>query len=150
MSENSPPPSAGSLCLQCGAVSFNPNDAAEGYCARCHMWTGAVPLPPDLGSALIRLGASLSKLGSGAREAGAMVTSELGKALARVRELERGTVELEKRLATAHERTVGLLRDVATALRGSPTVSAEDAALLLELLASKASGCQHHPGGDPP
>lgn len=27
-------------CPQCGITSWNPNDAAEGYCGRCHWWTG--------------------------------------------------------------------------------------------------------------
>ena len=26
-------------CPRCGAVSHNPRDLAEGYCARCHDWT---------------------------------------------------------------------------------------------------------------
>ena len=27
-------------CPRCGAVSHNPTDVAEGYCGRCHDWTG--------------------------------------------------------------------------------------------------------------
>jgi hypothetical protein len=27
-------------CPRCGAVSQNPNDVREGYCGRCHDWTG--------------------------------------------------------------------------------------------------------------
>lgn len=26
------------MCPRCGARSFNPNDVAEGYCGRCHVW----------------------------------------------------------------------------------------------------------------
>jgi hypothetical protein len=29
------------VCPRCGAESHNPTDAAEGYCGRCHEWTGA-------------------------------------------------------------------------------------------------------------
>jgi ribosomal protein S27AE len=28
-------------CPRCGAVSVHPKDIEEGYCARCHDWTGA-------------------------------------------------------------------------------------------------------------
>lgn len=28
-------------CPECGAVSYNPNDAAYGYCGRCHDFTAA-------------------------------------------------------------------------------------------------------------
>lgn len=28
-------------CPRCGLASYNPNDKREGYCARCHAWTGA-------------------------------------------------------------------------------------------------------------
>lgn len=28
------------LCPKCGAVSDNPNDKREGYCARCHAFAG--------------------------------------------------------------------------------------------------------------
>jgi hypothetical protein len=27
-------------CPDCGATSYNPNDIREGYCGRCHRWTG--------------------------------------------------------------------------------------------------------------
>jgi hypothetical protein len=27
-------------CPRCGAVSHHPRDLAEGYCGRCHDWTG--------------------------------------------------------------------------------------------------------------
>lgn len=27
-------------CPECGATSYNPNDVREGYCGRCHNWTG--------------------------------------------------------------------------------------------------------------
>ena len=27
-------------CPACGAVSYNVNDIREGYCGRCHDWTG--------------------------------------------------------------------------------------------------------------
>lgn len=27
-------------CPKCGAVSYNPNDIREGYCGRCHEFTG--------------------------------------------------------------------------------------------------------------
>lgn len=27
-------------CPVCGATSHNPNDVREGYCGRCHDWTG--------------------------------------------------------------------------------------------------------------
>lgn len=27
-------------CPRCGATSYNPNDAREGYCGRCQDWTG--------------------------------------------------------------------------------------------------------------
>lgn len=27
-------------CPVCGATSWNPNDVREGYCGRCHDWTG--------------------------------------------------------------------------------------------------------------
>lgn len=27
-------------CPRCGATSWNPNDVREGYCGRCHDWTG--------------------------------------------------------------------------------------------------------------
>lgn len=27
-------------CPRCGAVSYHPNDIREGYCGRCHDWTG--------------------------------------------------------------------------------------------------------------
>jgi ribosomal protein S27AE len=33
-------------CPRCGATSYNPNDAAEGYCGRCHAWTGSRFAPP--------------------------------------------------------------------------------------------------------
>jgi hypothetical protein len=39
------PPAAFS-CPCCGAVSHHPDDAAHGYCARCHWWTGAPWLGP--------------------------------------------------------------------------------------------------------
>lgn len=26
-------------CPRCGATSHHPQDAAEGYCGRCHDWT---------------------------------------------------------------------------------------------------------------
>jgi ribosomal protein L37E len=28
------------VCPRCGAESFNRNDLREGYCGRCHDWTG--------------------------------------------------------------------------------------------------------------
>jgi hypothetical protein len=28
------------VCPRCGAVSHNPQDVKEGYCGRCHDWTG--------------------------------------------------------------------------------------------------------------
>ena len=28
------------VCPRCGAVSANPTDIREGYCGRCHDWTG--------------------------------------------------------------------------------------------------------------
>lgn len=28
-------------CPKCGMTSHNPNDAREGYCGKCHDWTGA-------------------------------------------------------------------------------------------------------------
>lgn len=28
------------VCPECGASSPNPNDIREGYCGRCHWWTG--------------------------------------------------------------------------------------------------------------
>ena len=30
----------GFTCPCCGAVSHNPNDIAQGFCGRCHAWTG--------------------------------------------------------------------------------------------------------------
>lgn len=33
-------------CPRCGAVSYNPNDIKEGYCGRCHWWTGHPTLGP--------------------------------------------------------------------------------------------------------
>jgi hypothetical protein len=27
-------------CPRCGRTSYNPNDAANGYCGACHWWTG--------------------------------------------------------------------------------------------------------------
>lgn len=30
-------------CPQCGKVSHNPNDVAQGYCGACHDWTGLDP-----------------------------------------------------------------------------------------------------------
>lgn len=27
-------------CPRCGAVSYNRNDIEQGYCGRCHDWTG--------------------------------------------------------------------------------------------------------------
>ena len=36
-------------CPCCGAVSRNPNDLEQGYCGRCHWWTGDPALgPPHL------------------------------------------------------------------------------------------------------
>ena len=31
-----PPPPSRYECAKCGAVSYNPNDAREQYCVRCH------------------------------------------------------------------------------------------------------------------
>lgn len=31
---------SGFSCPDCGIESFNPNDIREGYCGRCHGWTG--------------------------------------------------------------------------------------------------------------
>lgn len=33
-------PRASFTCPRCNRTSHNPNDAAEGYCAWCHDWTG--------------------------------------------------------------------------------------------------------------
>ena len=38
-------------CPRCGITSWNPNDAANGYCGRCHRWTAEeqpafLALPP--------------------------------------------------------------------------------------------------------
>lgn len=44
--DSTPGPAAFS-CPCCGAVSPHPADAANGYCARCHWWTG----DPELGPA---------------------------------------------------------------------------------------------------
>jgi hypothetical protein len=30
-------------CPDCGATSYNRNDIREGYCGRCHDWTGDTP-----------------------------------------------------------------------------------------------------------
>lgn len=40
-------------CPWCGATSYHPMDVAEGYCGRCHDWTGTdtsreVPPPPPV------------------------------------------------------------------------------------------------------
>jgi len=32
-----------SECPRCGKASSNPYDLAEGYCGRCHDWTGRIP-----------------------------------------------------------------------------------------------------------
>lgn len=31
-------------CPRCGATSYNPNDAEQGYCGRCHWWTSDATL----------------------------------------------------------------------------------------------------------
>jgi transposase len=31
-------------CPRCGMISHNPNDVREGYCGRCHDWTGDADL----------------------------------------------------------------------------------------------------------
>ncbi|MEV5451306.1 hypothetical protein [Streptomyces sp. NPDC052535] len=28
------------VCPECGAQSWHPKDVEEGYCGRCHWWTG--------------------------------------------------------------------------------------------------------------
>lgn len=28
------------MCPECGAQSWHPKDVEEGYCGRCHWWTG--------------------------------------------------------------------------------------------------------------
>lgn len=33
-------------CPRCGAESWNPTDLQEGYCGRCHDWTGPPPRSP--------------------------------------------------------------------------------------------------------
>jgi ribosomal protein S27AE len=33
------------VCPRCGTPSHNPNDAAAGYCGRCHDWTGRMLTP---------------------------------------------------------------------------------------------------------
>lgn len=33
-------------CPDCGIISSNPNDLADGYCGRCHWWTGDPKLAP--------------------------------------------------------------------------------------------------------
>jgi ribosomal protein S27AE len=35
-----PVPAASFTCPVCGAVSHHPDDVAEGYCGKCHAWTG--------------------------------------------------------------------------------------------------------------
>lgn len=44
MSESKPRPKREQppafTCPRCGARSWNPHDAENGYCARCHWWTG--------------------------------------------------------------------------------------------------------------
>lgn len=37
------PPAVSFTCPTCGATSHHPADAAAGYCARCHDWTGERP-----------------------------------------------------------------------------------------------------------
>lgn len=40
-------------CSRCGAVSHNPSDREQGYCGRCHDWTGpASPIPDAIAAAL--------------------------------------------------------------------------------------------------
>jgi hypothetical protein len=39
-------------CPRCGAISWNPNDAREGYCGRCHDWTSLSPGVYDDGAGL--------------------------------------------------------------------------------------------------
>lgn len=38
-----PEPEQPFVCQRCGAVSYNPNDIAQGYCGRCHDWTDDDP-----------------------------------------------------------------------------------------------------------
>jgi transcription initiation factor IIE alpha subunit len=52
VSEEQPPAAApapdrpaGFTCPRCGATSYHPTDLEEGYCGRCHDWTGAERRP---------------------------------------------------------------------------------------------------------
>jgi ribosomal protein S27AE len=46
--DNDEPERKAFACPRCGAVSHHPTDVAEGYCGRCHDWTGldGWPGPP--------------------------------------------------------------------------------------------------------
>jgi len=35
-------------CPRCGAVSHHPMDIKEGYCGRCHDWTGKPSIPDEV------------------------------------------------------------------------------------------------------
>lgn len=37
-------------CPRCGAASVHPDDIREGYCGRCHDWTGNTGVAPSLRS----------------------------------------------------------------------------------------------------
>ncbi len=39
MNEEQPPPPS-FTCPQCNATSYSRRDIEEGYCGRCHDWTG--------------------------------------------------------------------------------------------------------------
>ena len=49
-------------CPRCGAVSHHPTDAAEGYCGRCHDWTGRDPRSGHLAGMLRDLIQQLANL----------------------------------------------------------------------------------------
>lgn len=41
------PTSPSFRCPECGAVSYHPEDIRQGYCGRCHKWTGEEPTQAD-------------------------------------------------------------------------------------------------------
>lgn len=43
------PPESSFTCPRCGAVSRLPEDLAQGYCGRCHDWTGSAAPRERLG-----------------------------------------------------------------------------------------------------
>ena len=36
-------------CPRCSRTSHHPTDLIEGYCGRCHDWTGSDPMPDVVG-----------------------------------------------------------------------------------------------------